>query len=143
MCGHRPFSLVFYETPQGDKPVLRWIKNDLSTRQRRALGYALYRLLQRYGVAICDTEFGRQLGGGLFEFRLRLNAHTDGEAALLRVFCHADSKRVILLLGGYDKGKHSSRRRQDREILVARRHLSEYLRRKRDVSRGIEGLELL
>jgi hypothetical protein len=79
MCGQRPFAIVFYETSQGDKPVLRWIKEDLSVRQRRALGYAIYRLLQRYGVSVCDTEFGRQLGGGLFEFRLRVKARRDGE----------------------------------------------------------------
>ena len=112
-------------------------------RQRRALGYAVYRLLQRYGVSICDTEFGRQLGGGLFEFRLRLKAPTDGESALVRVFCHAAGGRVILLLGGYGKGKDSGRRRQDREIKVARRRLTEYLRRHRDVDRDSPGLERL
>ncbi len=141
MCGQRPFARVFYETPQGDKPVLRWIKEDLSVRQRRALGYAVYRLLQRYGVSICDTEFGRQLGGGLFEFRLRIKARTDGETALLRVFCHAAGDRVILLLGGYDKGKDAGRRRQDHEIKVARRPLTEHLRRQRGVDRDSPRLE--
>ena len=140
MHGHRPFAIEFYETPRGDKPVLRWIKEDLSVRQRRVLGYALSRLLQQYGLDVCDTEFGRQLGGGLFEFRLRLRAHEDGEAALLRVFCHARGDRVILLLGGYDKSKHPSRRRQDREIQVARRRLTEYLRRQRGAGRGSRGL---
>jgi len=57
-----PFTIEFYESPTGDKPVLGWIRQELSVRQRRALGYALYRLLQRYGVGICETEFGRQLG---------------------------------------------------------------------------------
>lgn len=71
MCGQRPYAIEFYEAPQGDKPVLRWIKEDLSVRQRRALGYAVYRLLQRYGVSICDTE-----------------------SALVRVFCHAAGGRV-------------------------------------------------
>ena len=66
MRAHRPFVIEFYETPHGDKPVLRWIKEDLSVRQRRFLGYALSRLLQQYGIGVCDTEFGRQLGGGLF-----------------------------------------------------------------------------
>ena len=135
MCGPRPFAIVFYETPRGDKPVLRWIKDDLSVRQRRALGYAIYRLLQRYGVGVCDTEFGRQLGDGLFEFRLRVRARTDGEAALLRVFCHAEGERIILLLGGYDKGKNLGRRRQERQIEVARRRLTEYLGRRRDTDR--------
>jgi XRE family transcriptional regulator, regulator of sulfur utilization len=27
-------------------------------------------VLQRYGVDVCRTEYGKQLGGGLFEFRL-------------------------------------------------------------------------
>jgi len=143
MTGRRPYVIEFYETPQGDKPVLRWIKDDLSVRQRRALGYAVYRLLQRYGICVCDTEFGRQLGGGLFEFRLRIRAHTDGEAALLRVFCHATGDRVILLFGGYDKGKDPGRRRQEREIKVARRRLTEYLRSHRGVSSLPPGLERL
>ena len=124
-----PFAIEFYEDPTGGKPVLGWIQHKLSVRQRRALGYALYRLLQRYGVAICDTEFGRQLGGGLFEFRLRLSEHTDGERAILRVFCHATGDRVILLLGAYDKGRDPTPRRQAGEIRTARRRLAEYLSR--------------
>lgn len=59
MCAQRAFSIEFYETRQGEKPVLRWIKEDLS---------------------------GRQLGGGLFEFRLRLRASGGVESAVLRVF---------------------------------------------------------
>ena len=140
MHGQRPYAIEFYASPGGDKPVLRWIREDLSVRQRRALGYAIHRLLQRYGVGICDTEFGRQLGGGLFEFRLRLRARSDGESALIRVFCHAADDRVILLLGGYDKGKDPERRPQDRQIKVARQRLSEYLRQQRDVNRGPRGL---
>ena len=81
MCDPRPFAIAFYKTPRGDKPVLRWIKDDLSVRQRRALGYAIYRLLQQYGVGVCDTEFGRHLGDGLFEFRLRVQARTDAHSA--------------------------------------------------------------
>ena len=38
MCGQRPYAIELYETPQGDKPVLRWIKEDLSVSQRRACG---------------------------------------------------------------------------------------------------------
>ncbi len=62
MCGRRSYVIEFYETLHGDKPVLPWIKEDLSVRQRRALGYAVYRLLQRYGVGVCDAELGRQQG---------------------------------------------------------------------------------
>jgi len=52
MCDPRSFAIVFQETPHGDKSVLRW-------------------------VGVCDTEFGRQLEDGLFEFRLRVLARTD------------------------------------------------------------------
>jgi hypothetical protein len=45
---------------------------------------------------------------------------------LLRVFCHAHGHRVILLLAGYDKGADPSRKRQQREIDVARRRLADF-----------------
>ena len=121
-----PFVIEFYEALDGDKPALRCDRADLLVSQRRALGYALYRLLQRYRVGVCDTEFGRQLGGGLFEFRLRLSIARDGDDGSLRVFCHATGDRVVLLLGGYDKARHPSRRRQETEIGLARRRLADY-----------------
>lgn len=40
---------------------------------------------------------------------------------LLRLFYLAHGQRIILLLGGYDKGKDTSPRRQAREIEQARR----------------------
>lgn len=131
MCAWRPFTIVFYQSPDGDKPALRWIES-LSVRQRRALGYAIYRLLQRYGVGVCDTEFGRHLGGRLFEFRLRLNPRVDGEVGTFRLFFHAGNDRVILLLGGYDKGRDPSRRRQAIEVGIARRRLADHLHRHRE-----------
>lgn len=140
--GHRrPFIIEFYESPQGDKPVLRWIKEELTIRQRRALGYAFYRLLQRYGVGVCETEFGRRLGGAIFEFRLRLSQRSDGESAVLRVFCHASADRVIVLLGGYDKARRPGTRRQDREIQLARRRLTDHLSRHHDPDAASSGLE--
>ena len=42
---------------------------------------------------------------------------------LLRVFFHAYGERVVLLLGGYNKGKAPSERRQQREIATARKRL--------------------
>jgi hypothetical protein len=46
-----------------------------------------------------------------------------GERVLLRVFFHSYGKRVVLLLGGYNKGKDPSERRQQREIATARKRL--------------------
>ncbi|HZL07150.1 MAG TPA: hypothetical protein VFE45_17310 [Coriobacteriia bacterium] len=56
-------------------------------------------------------------------------AETPRANVLLRVFCHATGDRVILLLGGYDKGSDASPRRQEREIALARRRLGDYRRR--------------
>jgi hypothetical protein len=39
-----PFAIEFYKTSIGDKPVLGWIRQESSVRQRRALGsYGLMR----------------------------------------------------------------------------------------------------
>jgi putative component of toxin-antitoxin plasmid stabilization module len=89
---------------------------------------------------VCRGAYGKQLGEGLFEFRLRHDAgeilrslrkpardEPQSERILLRVFCHAHGDRLVLLLGGYDKGADSSKRQQ-REIAEARRRLADFRR---------------
>jgi phage-related protein len=136
------YRIDFYADEHGDQPVLRWLREELTSTQRRAIGVAMRELLEELGVDVCDTEFGRQLGGGLFEFRLRQDAeevlrrvgkeprHPEpkGERVFLRVFC---GERVVLLLGGYDKGRDPSPRRQQREIEIARKRLADFRRRPR------------
>jgi len=41
------------------------------------------------------------------------------EKVLLRVFCHAYGRKVVLLLNGYDKAGDPSDKRQQREITLA------------------------
>jgi hypothetical protein len=136
------YEIDFYEDEHGDTPVLRWLREELSPRKRRALGTAMRRVLQVLGVGVCGTEFGRQLGHGLFEFRLRgadlaqvgpasTSADPHEAKVLLRVFCHAHGNRLILLLGGYDKGEDASPRRQNVEIGLARKRLKEWQQRQR------------
>ena len=125
------YKLEFYEDDRGDKPVLRWIREDLTRTQRAVLGQAMREVLQEEGIGVCGTEFGRQLGKGLFEFRLRRSVEEPGERILLRVFCHAYGDRIVLLLGGYDKGADPAPRRQDEEIAVARSRLVDWRRRSR------------
>ncbi len=136
------YEIEFYENEVGDAPVLRWLREELTPRKRRALGTAMRGVLQVLGVAVCGTEFGRQLGKGLFEFRLRgadLPKVVPGPGAadraeakiLLRVFCHAHGDKLILLLGGYDKGEDASAKRQDAEIAVARKRLKAWQQRQR------------
>jgi hypothetical protein len=130
------YRLEFYEDERGDAPVHRWLREELALPKRQALGYAMHIVLQRLGVAVCGTEFGKQLGGGLFEFRLRGDLRDrvrPGEEAggfLLRVFCCAHGDRLILLLAAYDKGEDPSRRRQNAEIVLARARLRDWQRRR-------------
>jgi hypothetical protein len=91
------YKLEFFAEDDGTEPVLAWIKDDLTAAQRQAIGTAMRRILQANGVQVCSTPWGRQLGGGLFEFRVRRT--------------------------GYDKGSAPSSSRQQREINTARRRL--------------------
>lgn len=137
------FQLQFYEDERGEGPVLRWLREALTPTQRRAIGVAMAEILQAEGVGVCRTGYGKQLGDGLFEFRLRHDAaeilrsrgkparpEPGGERILLRVFCHAHGDRIILLLGGYDKGTDPSPKRQQQEIAMARKRLADYRRRR-------------
>jgi phage-related protein len=117
------FTLEFYQDAVGRKPVLDWLRDKVSISTRRVVGTALREILQEQGVRVCGTPFGRQLGGGLFEFRLR-----EGDL-LLRAFCYAYGDKVILLLGAYDKGQDPSAKRQNKEIELARRRLIDWQRR--------------
>ncbi len=134
------YRIEFYEDEHGDAPVRRWLREELTLPKRQALGYAMQVVLQRLGVAVCGTEFGKQLGRGLFEFRLRRDlrdrVRPGGEPGrlLFRVFCHAEGDRVIVLLAAYDKGEDPSPRRQNAEIALARARLRDWQRRRMPTS---------
>jgi hypothetical protein len=110
------FTIEFYVDAAGRKPALDWLQG-LDARPRRIIGTAMREILQDQGIQVCSTSFGKQLSQGLFEFRLR------EDEFLFRVFCHAHGERLILLLGGYDKGKDPTDRRQQAEIEEARHRL--------------------
>jgi len=122
-----PYRLEFYEDENGVQPVRRWILEDLSREQRQTLGVAMFEFLQHRGVGVCDIGWGKQLGTGLFEFRVRFESETT--RSLYRIFCHAFGDRVVLLLAAYDKGEDPSKRRQQAEIATARRRLKDFNRR--------------
>lgn len=117
----------------GDEPVYRWLTDELAPHQRRILGYAMKEVLQEEGIDVCGTEYGRQLGGGLFEFRVRgtvgdfikkpVPVPNADEKLLLRVFCHAHGDKLILLFVGYDKLANPSKTHQNDEIELARKRL--------------------
>ena len=121
------YEIEFYTDESDRMPALRWIKEDLSPTKRRALGQAMHEVLQRHGVQVVgERSWGRQLGEGLFEFRVDRTVKPDDQIAekiVLRVFCHAHGDRKVLILHGYDKGKSPASRRQQREIEIARSRL--------------------
>jgi len=51
------------------------------------------------------------------------------ERILLRVFFHPHGDKLILLLGGYDKGRFPGKRHQQRAIAVARQRLEVWRQR--------------
>lgn len=101
--------------------------------------------LQELGAGVVRSRFGKALGGGLYEFRLDLDLpellrHVgieyqkragDGgpEAVLLRVFFAVEGNRIIVLLGGYDKGRSPAAREQQRQIARARNRLADHRKR--------------
>jgi hypothetical protein len=135
------YEIEFFRRTDGSEPVRRFI-DSLSNDKRDALLAALVHILARQGLGVCGSEWGKQLGRGLAEFRLRhdereviaregataeldLPDHSP-EKILLRVFFHAHGKRLVLLLSGYDKGARPSARHQQREIERARGYLKEW-----------------
>jgi phage-related protein len=128
------YEIVFYEDDGGAKQCLDWIKNDLSPSQRRAIGMAMFEVLQRQGTNVVSVKsWGRQLGGGVIEFRLDRTVKTNGakEQMCLRVFFHGFGDKKLLCLHGYDKGSGPGPRRQQREIAEAKRRLRHWQQRQK------------
>jgi hypothetical protein len=137
------FEIEFYKDESGRQPFRQFL-DDLDVAKRLAMIAAIEQILAERGVAVCRSSWGTTLGGGLFEFKVR---HTAAEITrmfggapppgpddheglpgkvVLRAFCHAYGDRIVLLLGGYDKGVDTSPKRQQKEIQTARRRLKAF-----------------
>jgi len=139
--GAPEWELEFYEE-DGREPVLDFLRG-LDEVKEQALAAALSNVLAYEGIGVCGSSWGKwvQDAPGIFEFRVRHDAGTilrqrglpipeeleerSGEI-LLRVFCHAHGKKIVLLLAGYDKGKEPSTRRQNAEIKRAKQRLTRW-----------------
>ncbi|OHV73648.1 hypothetical protein BCD48_33265 [Pseudofrankia sp. BMG5.36] len=122
-----------------------WL-DSLDTGRRNAAMRGLSLVLAVEGPAVCNSEYGKALGGGLYELRIRhdaaelLRAHNPrllekfgappASDVLLRIFFGCERERVILIVGAYDKGSDPSPRKQQTEIDKARSRLGEYRRRR-------------
>jgi hypothetical protein len=92
------------------------------------------------GLDIVGSEYGKALGQGLYELRIRWTAAEIAhkladldvaqigppEKILLRVFFCTAGGKIVLLMSGYDKGADPSERRQNREIQRARKMITAY-----------------
>jgi len=106
----------------------------LKTYEQAVVEAALTTVLEVHGIAAFDGGWGKPLGDGLFEFRIQRSL--DAILALanpeqqtvkgsdrrvsLRIFCTFYGDKIVLLVHGYDKGRDSSPRRQQKEIARAR-----------------------
>jgi hypothetical protein len=120
-------------TYEGDK-FERFLLS-LPEYEQAVLVAAIEYVLKVYGVNICEGEWGRPLGDGLYEFRVKkslgalldtagvdvLRRPGDDQKVLLRVFCAFHGNKIVLLYHGYDKKRDPSKKRQQREINKARK----------------------
>lgn len=133
--------------------MLDWLEGDLSDPARLAAIAAIEVVLEPNGTNICSTEWGKNLGQGLYELRIRHPAeeirrmfdpaptHRDdpgepdgnegGESVLLRVYFMTAGRKVILLVAGYDKGRYGEGKREQKAITVARKRITAHQERQR------------
>jgi hypothetical protein len=137
------YEIEIWTDEHGNSPVETFLES-LDEGRRAAADAAITYILGRRGPDVCQTEWGKNLGKGLMELRIRheldeiLSLAGVAELAerweapdskvLLRVFFHAHGNKVVLLLSGYDKAADPSSGRQNREIDQARRMLRAYKR---------------
>lgn len=133
-----------FDADDGTIPFERFI-DGLSDFKFAALDTAIDQVLSVRGIDLVRTEWLKALGEGLYEFRVRHEADEvarmfgggapevggQPEKVLLRVFVHFYGQKVVLLLGGYDKGHDPKGRRQQREIAEARQLLGQFKERQR------------
>lgn len=134
----KPWTVEAWEDEAGRSPFGKWFEK-LPEYEQAIVHATIEHVLEPLGMDICETTWGKSLGDGLYELRIRTSLNvilnkgasdTDpvsiggGEKTiLLRIFCTFHGKRIVLLFQGYDKGKDPSKRRQQSEIKVARKHL--------------------
>jgi hypothetical protein len=138
-----PYEIEFYVDARGHEPALAFMKS-LTGPKRRAIGVAINEFLRYLGPDVVRTDFGKALGGGLYEFRVDQDAEQilrkagkdprpepEQGKVLLRVFFHPHGDKLILLLSGYDKAEHSSKPHQNAQIEEAKRLLRHWKEREK------------
>lgn len=112
--------------------------------ERAVVQAAIEHVLVPKGIDICSGEWGKNLGHGLYELRIRrtletlLREHGHPGAIsrvpnswlkkriLLRIYCTFYGDKIILLLGGYNKLRNPSVKQEQKEIKAARAAMSRW-----------------
>jgi len=141
-----PYQIEFYEDEAGNEPALVFMRS-LPGVKKRAIGVAINEVLQYLGPDVAEGNFGRNLGGGLYEFRLDQDAEQilrrsgkeprperDAGKILLRLFFHPHGDKLLLLLSGYDKGERPSRSSQQEQIHEAKAMLNRWKEREKAIA---------
>lgn len=113
------YKIDYYQTASGKEPAFDFI-DSLPKKKRATLMSAIREILGEQGIDVCGETWGKHLGKGLCEFRVR------ERGVLLRVFFHAHGDKQILLLSGYDKGRKSNPKKQNEEVARARKYLADW-----------------
>lgn len=102
--------------------------------EQAVLEAAITHVLAVRGIDICNGEWGKPLGEGLYEFRVRRSLQAilteagvplpedlrgADRQVLLRVLCAFRGNKIVLLYSGYDKQRDPSAKRQAKEITAA------------------------
>ena len=129
----QPWHIELLRLPNGQIPYLTF-RSSLNPYEEELLDLCIEQILARAGLNVCETNWGKALGAGLYEFRIhrslkalanQLGIELPGEfngdrSKLLRVFFTVEGQKIILLISGYDKGKDPSRRKQQKMIETGR-----------------------
>lgn len=132
------YTIEMFERDSGEAPYLTWFLHDLSRSKQLAAKAGVERILAYLGSDIVSTEWGDNIGDGVFELRIRRTAAEveawwrdhyglpqpepePHEEILLRIWFHPYGDRRILLLRGFDKGAQPNR--EQAEIVEAKASL--------------------
>ncbi|MGH3185209.1 MAG: hypothetical protein ACRDOE_25345, partial [Streptosporangiaceae bacterium] len=72
-AGTGEWDVEFYADEQGREPCRQWA-DGLSPQKQAAFTAAVRLVLARRGPDVVETEYGKALGDGLYEFRVRWSA---------------------------------------------------------------------
>jgi hypothetical protein len=149
-AGDGPWQVEFHADGTVE-PARDWLDSLRDGTKRNAVIAAGEHILVLEGIDVCASEWGRNLGGGLYELRIRhsaseirriragvegLDAEKDalGEVLLRLYFTTAPGRR-ILLIGGYDKGRFGAGGRQQGSVAAARQAVERIRRERRRTTR--------